>query len=51
MVSNRNKIALINHKIFHVGDKVQGMRIQKIAFNGVELQDEKHTLYLHTNSF
>jgi hypothetical protein len=52
IISPENKLAVINGKIFHEGDTVNGMKVISIEANSVDLASpqEKLTLTLLTKS-
>jgi hypothetical protein len=50
LLSDEEKLALINNKTFHVGDMVEGMRIVSIDFNSVKLANGKQLMTLRTAS-
>jgi archaellum component FlaF (FlaF/FlaG flagellin family) len=40
LVSDNEKLALINKKMYHIGDNVEGLKILSIDINTVQLQDD-----------
>jgi hypothetical protein len=50
LLSDEEKLALINNKTFHVGDMVGGMRIVSIDFNSVKLASGGQLMTLRTSS-
>ena len=50
LLSDEEKLALINNKTFHVGDMVGGMRIVSIDFNSVKLANGGQLMTLRTAS-
>lgn len=50
LLSSNEKIALINKKTFHVGDNVEGMKLIKIEFDSVELDNQGRIVTLRTSS-
>jgi hypothetical protein len=51
LVSDNEKLALINKKMYHIGDNVDGLKILSIDINTVQLQDEQgRTVTLRTAS-
>lgn len=45
-LSENEQLAMINHRTYHVGDKVNGMQVVNIALDEVTLQDKKHSVVL-----
>ncbi len=46
MLSNLDKIAMINNQAYHLGDIVNGMKVVNIDANSVTLQDGQRTVIL-----
>ena len=49
-LSNREKMAMIDNKAYHVGDVVKGMKLVSITLDQVQLKHKKQTLTLR-NTF
>ena len=47
-LSENEKLAMINHHSYHVGDKINGMSITSIAMDRVTLQDKQRSLVLRS---
>lgn len=45
-LSNRNKVAIINHAYYHIGDRLDGMKVVGMNINEVQLKDKDHILVL-----
>jgi type II secretory pathway component PulC len=50
MLSDQNKIALINNQSYHLGEWVDGMQIVNIQLNQVKLQKDNEYVVLRTVS-
>jgi hypothetical protein len=50
LLSDQDKMALINNQPYHVGDVVEGMKIVSIEFNSVILRQGDRKLVLRTAS-
>jgi hypothetical protein len=50
LLSDTEKLALINNKTYHVGDNVEGMRLLAIDFDSVKLNNGGKLLTLRTAS-
>ena len=50
LLSDTEKLALINNKTYHVGDNVEGMRVLAIDFDSVKLNNGGKLLTLRTAS-
>lgn len=48
-LSDNERLAMINHRTYHEGDKVNGMRIVNIALDEVTLQNKKRSLVLRNS--
>jgi hypothetical protein len=50
LISDNEKLALINKKTYHIGDNVEGMKIISIEINSVELDNNGQIVTLRTAS-
>lgn len=48
-ISNSEKIAMINNRMFHRGDEVDGMIISEIDTEGVQLKHDDQMIFLRAN--
>ena len=47
-LSDKEKLAMINHRAYHEGDLINGMQIVNIAFDEVTLKNSARSLTLHS---
>lgn len=47
-LSNKNKMAMINNQAYNLGDKINGMEIVAIDFNGIKLQNDNSIVEIQT---
>ncbi len=48
-LSENERLAMINHRTYHEGDNVNGMKIVSIAFDRVTLQSKARSMVLRSN--
>lgn len=47
-LSDTERLALINHHAYHEGDSINGMKVVNIAFEGVTLKSNTHSVQLRS---